>query len=237
MRCADADLPGSKTTIHGGNRCFGDSSGGCVDAGPGWRSSPHRIYEPSSKAYRAAVLGLWERARGHCILLYSLAALSGGLPRRCHGDYRSSTVDPPNGAAGFVPVAVTVASAWVVPVYPAKDAISVGQSQYCRRCSFTESAQCKIRGICSSGTTKWLKCRYAVWSSIRSDQFSQYWWVRAQGVQRRPAGRPSVENIMWVARDGAARKNFEISPQGILIKVEDDQQRPVVPKEMRQKIL
>ena len=33
------------------------------------------------------------------------------------------------------------------------------------------------------------------------------------------------------------RRNFEISPQGILVKVEDDKQRPVVPQGMRQKIL
>ena len=32
-------------------------------------------------------------------------------------------------------------------------------------------------------------------------------------------------------------RNFEISPQGILVKVEDDTQRPVVPQEMREKIL
>ena len=33
------------------------------------------------------------------------------------------------------------------------------------------------------------------------------------------------------------RRHFEISPQGILVKVEDDKRRPVVPQEMRQKIL
>ena len=33
------------------------------------------------------------------------------------------------------------------------------------------------------------------------------------------------------------RRNFGISPQGILVKVEDDKRRPVVPQEMRQKIL
>ena len=32
-------------------------------------------------------------------------------------------------------------------------------------------------------------------------------------------------------------RNFEISPQGILVKVEDNKRRPVVPQEMRQKIL
>ena len=34
MRCVDASLSGSKTTIHGGDRCFGDSNGVCVDAAP-----------------------------------------------------------------------------------------------------------------------------------------------------------------------------------------------------------
>ena len=32
-------------------------------------------------------------------------------------------------------------------------------------------------------------------------------------------------------------RNFGISPQGILVKVEDDKRRPIVPQEMRQKIL
>ena len=32
-------------------------------------------------------------------------------------------------------------------------------------------------------------------------------------------------------------RNFGISPQGILVKVEDNKQRPVVPQEIRQKIL
>ena len=32
-------------------------------------------------------------------------------------------------------------------------------------------------------------------------------------------------------------RNFEISPRGILVKVEDEKQRPVVPQEMQQKIL
>ena len=32
-------------------------------------------------------------------------------------------------------------------------------------------------------------------------------------------------------------RNFGISPQGILVKVEDHKRRPVVPQEMRQKIL
>ena len=55
-----------------------------------------------------------------------------------------------------------VALAWVVSVYPAEDAISAGQSQYCRRCSFTESAQCQIRGICSARATKKPRCRSSV---------------------------------------------------------------------------
>ena len=33
------------------------------------------------------------------------------------------------------------------------------------------------------------------------------------------------------------RRNFELSPQGILVKVEDKVRRPVVPQELRQKIL
>ena len=33
------------------------------------------------------------------------------------------------------------------------------------------------------------------------------------------------------------RRKFGISPQGILVKVEDNKQRPVIPQEMRQKVL
>ena len=58
VQCADASLPGSYTTIHGGNGCIGDSNRGCFDAGPGRQSTPHCIYESSSKAYRTVVFGL-----------------------------------------------------------------------------------------------------------------------------------------------------------------------------------
>ena len=208
MRCANADLPRSETTIHSGDGCFGDSSGGCFDAGPGWRSAPHRIHESSSKAYRAAVFGLWERARGHRLLLYSVATLPGGLPRGCHGDYWSSTVDPPDGAAGFVPATITMASAWTLSVDPAENVVSTGQSQYCRRCSFTESTQCKSRGISSAGATEGPRCRRTAWPSIYSNQFCQIGQVRAHRVQRRTAGRPSVEDLIWVARNGVAAQEF-----------------------------
>ena len=57
-----------------------------------------------------------------------MVTLLGGLSRRFHGDYRSSAVDPPNGAASFVPVTITVASAWVISVYPAEDGLLTGQS-------------------------------------------------------------------------------------------------------------
>ena len=48
---------------------------------------------------------------------------------------------------------------------------------------------------------------------------------------------PVLKTLLELPEMELQRKNFEISPQGILVKVEDDQRRPVVPKEMRQKIL
>ena len=48
---------------------------------------------------------------------------------------------------------------------------------------------------------------------------------------------PVLKTLCELPKMELQRRNFEISPQGILVKVKDEQQRPVVPKEMRQKIL
>ena len=48
---------------------------------------------------------------------------------------------------------------------------------------------------------------------------------------------PVLKTLLELPEMELQRKNFEISLQGILVKVEDNQRRPVVPKEMRQKIL
>ena len=98
----------------------------CTDARLGWWSSPHHIYGLSSKAYRVAEFGLRERACGHHILRYIVATLSRGLPRGCHSDNRSLTIDPFDGAASFVPDAVTLDWAWIISVHLAKDGIPTG---------------------------------------------------------------------------------------------------------------
>ena len=46
-----------------------------------------------------------------------------------------------------------------------------------------------------------------------------------------------LKNLLELPEVELKRRNFGISPQGILVKVEDDRRRPVVPHEMRQKIL
>ena len=128
MRCTNANLPKSVIAIYSGNRCFGDSNGGYSDARLGWQSAPHRIYEPSSKAYWEVVFGLWERARGDCILLDTMKTIYRGLSRRCHSDERSPAIDPLDGATSFVLDAVKLALDWIISVPPAENGIPTRQS-------------------------------------------------------------------------------------------------------------
>ena len=51
------------------------------------------------------------------------------------------------------------------------------------------------------------------------------------------SGDPVLKELVTLPKVELKHKNFGISPQGILVKLEDDKQRLVVPKEMRQKIL
>ena len=48
---------------------------------------------------------------------------------------------------------------------------------------------------------------------------------------------PVLKKLLEVPKVELKRRNFGISPQGILVNLEDDKQRPVVPQGMRQKIL
>ena len=48
---------------------------------------------------------------------------------------------------------------------------------------------------------------------------------------------PVLKTLLELPEMELKRRNFGISPQGILVKVEDDKRRLVVPQEIRQKIL
>ena len=48
---------------------------------------------------------------------------------------------------------------------------------------------------------------------------------------------PMLKTLLELPEVESKHRNFGISPQGVLVKVEDDKQRPMVPQEMRQKIL
>ena len=74
------------------------------------------------------VFGLQERAHNHHILLYTVVALLRRLPRRCHSDDRSLATDPPNGAKSFVPDAIMLALAWIIPIHPIKNGIPTRES-------------------------------------------------------------------------------------------------------------
>ena len=52
-----------------------------------------------------------------------------------------------------------------------------------------------------------------------------------------PQADPVLKTFFVLPAVELKRRNFELSPQGILVKVEDSIRRPVVPQEMRQKIL
>ena len=43
---------------------------------------------------------------------------------------------------------------------------------------------------------------------------------------------PVLKTLRELPEVELKRRNFELSPQGILVKVEDNKQRPVVPQEM-----
>lgn len=128
MWCANASIPRFVIAVHSGNRCFKDSSGGCTDVGPRWRSSPHWVYKSIFKAYRVVIFGLWERSQSHHILLHTVPTSSRGLPRRGYSDDKSPTIGPPHGAASFVPVAFTLPLAWIISIHLARNDIPTGQS-------------------------------------------------------------------------------------------------------------
>ena len=48
---------------------------------------------------------------------------------------------------------------------------------------------------------------------------------------------PVLMNLLKLLEVELKHRNFGISPQGILVKVEDKKRRPVIPQEMRRKIL
>ena len=48
---------------------------------------------------------------------------------------------------------------------------------------------------------------------------------------------PVLKTLFELPEVELKRRNFGISPQGVLVKVEDNKRRPVVPQDMRQKIL
>ena len=48
---------------------------------------------------------------------------------------------------------------------------------------------------------------------------------------------PMLKTLFELPKMELKHRSFGISPQGILVKVEDDKRRPVVPQEMPQKIL
>ena len=48
---------------------------------------------------------------------------------------------------------------------------------------------------------------------------------------------PVLKTLIELPEVELKRRNFGISPQGILVKVEDNKRRLVVPQEMQQKIL
>ena len=68
-------------------------------------------------------------------------------------------------------------------------------------------------------------------SSVRLDESELIAFRDAQQAD------PVLKTLLELPEMELQRRNFEISLQGILVKVEDEQWRPVVPKDMRQKIL
>ena len=72
---------------------------------------------------------------------------------------------------------------------------------------------------------------FQITNSVRLDESELIAFRDAQQAD------PILQTLLQLPGMGLQRRNFELSPQEILVKVEDDQRRPVVPKEMRQKIL
>ena len=72
---------------------------------------------------------------------------------------------------------------------------------------------------------------FAVTSSVRMDESELMAFRDAQQVA------PVLKKLIELPEMELQHRRFGISPQGILVKVEDEIQRPVVPQEMRQKIL
>ena len=67
---------------------------------------------------------------------------------------------------------------------------------------------------------------FTITSSVRLDESELSAFRDAQQAA------PVLKTLCELPEMELQRRNFEISPQGILVRVEDDQQRPVVPKEM-----
>ena len=72
---------------------------------------------------------------------------------------------------------------------------------------------------------------FVVTSSVRIEESELMAFKNAQQAD------PLLMKLLELPKVELKHKHFGISPQGILVKVEDDRQRPVVPQEMWQKIL
>ena len=72
---------------------------------------------------------------------------------------------------------------------------------------------------------------FAVTSSVQVEESELAAFRDAQQAD------PVLMKLMTLPVVELQRRNFELSPQGILVKVEDDRQRSVVPQALRQKIL
>ena len=229
MQRVAACLPRCKVAIHSGDRCISGCYWRSIDARSGRWPSTSGLHESSIEAYRIEVFGLWKGVGGSCILLHPVAALFRVLSRRSHGDNRSSTLDPPDGAASLVPDAVEVGTTGVIPINQSQVQVPTEQGKYCRQCIEQEQTAPDRRPEHqpSHSERSWWRpssrndspnIQYpAVYGGVTVHRGSpKDWWGAARDVQpeRRAVAEEEIQNIpsrgfvpcrRWSMVDGGAQ--------------------------------
>ena len=121
MRGTNLAVPRPEATIYYNDRCLRACNRGSAVASPRWRSATPSIHEQSTEAIREAIFNVWTWIGCRSILLPSVEALSGGLPKWSDGDDKPPTFDV-HYTIGY-PFSGTneVGSTWFLPVNPTYD--------------------------------------------------------------------------------------------------------------------
>ena len=177
-------------------------------------------------------------------MLHLVATLFGGLPRTYHNCEASQAIDPFDGSASLFPVSDQMDSAWIISVYPAENYIPTRQDQHCRRCTIKQHTP-NSSSFQKTTLIRQQQGIQPVEGHEAEDLVFLFAATTSMGVKRaelktaQEAQRPDsvLTKYLNLPKAELTRRGMQVSPQGILYKVMDDEQLMMVPHELCQKIL